>query len=137
LIMTEINANPAKCNSIRSHLPNRRASELFRFEHSGISYTATISRFGDDRLAEIFVDHLRPNYLLPSTMTRPACEPLLQCHATAIRHSISGPLATALDLITEVHHDARIRPCRAMRTAVLRARLIASGRTIGIALKTK
>lgn len=103
--MTEINANPAKCNSIRSHLPNRRASELFRFEHSGISYTATISRFGDDRLAEIFVDHSRPNsHLAEHANDAAVLVSLLLQHgvtAAAIRHSISGPLATALDLITE------------------------------------
>jgi hypothetical protein len=39
----------------RNRLPNRRASEQIAFECSGFSYMATISRFPDGQLAEIFL----------------------------------------------------------------------------------
>jgi hypothetical protein len=87
----------------RERLPNRRGSEVFQFEHSGIGYTATISRFSDGRLAEIFIDHPKPNSAIAEHASDAAvlASLLLQYGVTAavIRHSISGPLGTALDLI--------------------------------------
>jgi hypothetical protein len=44
----------------RERLPNRRVSESFTFEAGGLSYTATVSRFADGRLAEIFLNNTRP-----------------------------------------------------------------------------
>lgn len=41
---------------MRERLPNRRAAETFGFEHGGRKWTATISRFPDGRVAEIFID---------------------------------------------------------------------------------
>ena len=86
----------------RKHLPDRRGSELFEFVHSGVSYTATISRFNDGRLGEIFLDHRRPNSQLAEHANDAAilASLLLQHGATAeaIRHSISGPLSVALAL---------------------------------------
>jgi hypothetical protein len=41
--------------STRRRLPNKRPSENFTFEHAGIDYLATISRFPDGGLAEIFL----------------------------------------------------------------------------------
>jgi hypothetical protein len=84
----------------REHLPNRRASEVFEFEHASVRWTATISRFSDGRLAEIFLDHGRPNSQLAELANDAAvlASLLLQngVTAAAIKHSISGPLATAL-----------------------------------------
>ena len=40
----------------RETLPNRRRGEVFAFEHEGIGYRSTISRFPDGRLAEVFLD---------------------------------------------------------------------------------
>jgi hypothetical protein len=40
---------------MRERLANRRFSESFWFEWNGMPFTATISRFDDDRLAEIFL----------------------------------------------------------------------------------
>jgi hypothetical protein len=86
----------------RQQLPSRRASELFQFEHGGVGYTATISRFSNGRLAEIFIDHSRPNSQLAEHANDAAvlASLLLQHGVTAatIRHSISGPLAVALAL---------------------------------------
>jgi hypothetical protein len=86
----------------RERLPDRRGSELFQFEHGGVEYTATISRFLDNRLAEIFIDHRRPNSQLAEHANDAAvlASLLLQQGVTVaeIRHSISGPLSTALAL---------------------------------------
>lgn len=86
----------------RERIPNRRRSELFQFSHSGVEYTATISKFSDGRLAEIFIDHRRPNSQLAEHANDAAVlVSLLLQHGVsvaAIRHSISGPLASALVL---------------------------------------
>jgi hypothetical protein len=41
--------------SVRQRLPNRRASETFTFEIDGLHFCATISRFKDGRIGEIFL----------------------------------------------------------------------------------
>ena len=41
----------------RKRLPNRRASTTFDVEHVGLRYKATISRFPDGELAELFVSN--------------------------------------------------------------------------------
>jgi hypothetical protein len=86
----------------RTYLPDRRGSELFEFTHNGFSYTATVSKFSDGRLAEIFIDSKRPNSEIAAHASDAAVlASLLLQHGislAAIRHSISGPLATALSL---------------------------------------
>lgn len=41
----------------RRRLPDRRASETFDLEAQGLSFTATVSRFDDGSLAEIFLQN--------------------------------------------------------------------------------
>lgn len=86
----------------REYLPDRRGSELFEFTHNSFCYTATISKFSDGRLAEIFISSKRPNSEIAAHASDAAvlCSLLLQHGITlaAIKHSISGPLATALSL---------------------------------------
>jgi hypothetical protein len=86
----------------RELLQNRRGSLLFQFKHGGVEYTATVSKFSDGRLAEIFIDSRRPNSQLAEFANDAAilASLLLQHGVTvaAIRHSISGPIATALAL---------------------------------------
>lgn len=41
----------------RVRLHNRRASENFTFEHNGLRYTATVSRFADGSIAEVFLSN--------------------------------------------------------------------------------
>jgi hypothetical protein len=86
----------------REYLPNRRGSLSFKFEHAGFSYTATVSKFSDGRIGEIFIDHERPNSQLQEHASDAAvlASLLLQHNVSvaAIRHSISGPLSTALAL---------------------------------------
>jgi hypothetical protein len=39
----------------RERLPNRRRSTSFNFEHRGLGFTCTFSRFADGRVAEVFL----------------------------------------------------------------------------------
>lgn len=86
--------------NIRQRLPNRRPSTSFQFEHGGVHYTATVSRFGNGELAEIFIDAHKPGSAIAEHASAAAVlASLLLQHgvtAAAIKHSISGPLATAL-----------------------------------------
>lgn len=41
----------------RALLPNRRFSENFSFELSGLRFTATFSRFADGRISELFLNN--------------------------------------------------------------------------------
>ncbi len=43
--------------TFRRWLPNRRHGETFSFEWNGLRYTATISRFEDGRIAELFLSN--------------------------------------------------------------------------------
>jgi hypothetical protein len=45
----------------RQRLPNRRASCSFFFEHRGLHYTCTYSRFGDGRIGELFINNHKSN----------------------------------------------------------------------------
>jgi hypothetical protein len=66
----------------RRRLPNRRHAETFAVECNGLKYTATISRFDDGRLAEIFLSNHRDG-----------------SHADAVA---SSPLGAALDQLENV-----------------------------------
>ena len=97
----------------RRRLPSRRLSENFSFELNGLRFTATISRFADGRVAELFLNnHKFGNQ--SDTNARDAAILLsfaLQHGADidAIRKSLCrdtagralGPVARALDLISE------------------------------------
>ena len=84
----------------RRRLENRRGSLRFSFEHGGAVYSATLSKFSDGQLAEIFIDAHKPDSQLAVHVSDAAVlASLLLQHgvtAAAIRHSIAGPLATAL-----------------------------------------
>lgn len=88
--------------SARERLPNRRASERFTVDYDGARYTATLSKFSDGRVAEIFLDAAKPDSGLAVHANDAAVlASLLLQHgvpAATIRHSISGPIAVALDL---------------------------------------
>lgn len=40
----------------RQPLPNRRPSETFEFDHEGMRYVASVGRFDDGTLAELFLN---------------------------------------------------------------------------------
>jgi hypothetical protein len=45
----------------RRRLPNRRGSFSFEFEANGLHYTATVSRFPDGKIGELFLNNSRSN----------------------------------------------------------------------------
>ena len=45
----------------RERLPQRRASTTFNLEVAGLKYTATVSRFADERIGEVFVSNHKNN----------------------------------------------------------------------------
>ena len=97
--------------SARERLPNRRGHELVDFEHCGIRYTAGIGRFGDGRLAEIFLNtakhgtavdtNARDAAVAASLLLQHGCpiETLRRALTRNADGSASGPLARVLDLL--------------------------------------
>jgi hypothetical protein len=85
---------------MRQRLPDRRESMRFSFTHAGRPYSATLRKFADGRLGEIFIDAHKPDSELAVHANDAAVlASLLLQHgvtAAAIRHSIAGPLAIAL-----------------------------------------
>ncbi len=90
----------------RTRLPNRRNAELFDFEHGGRRWTATIGRFLDGRIGEIFLDAPKESPLVElaqdcalaaSLALQSGCPLDTLRHALAGRHA--GPLGAALDLV--------------------------------------
>ncbi len=98
-------------NSTRWRLPNRRFSETFAFECGRFRYTATISRFSDGKLAEIFIS----NHKTGSDADTIAKDSAVVC-SLALQHGVpletirrallrdprgtpSSPLGAALDII--------------------------------------
>lgn len=89
----------------RRRPPNRRRSVAFNFDHEGHRYRATATHFAEGGLAEIFLDTGKINTpLQQNAETSAILVSLLLQHGVAvdvIRHSISGPIATALDMAVE------------------------------------
>jgi hypothetical protein len=97
--------------ALRTRLSNRRGSETFDFKSQGLAFTATISRFDDGRLGEIFLI----NHKAGSMAGINACDAAVVC-SIALQHGVplevirralmrdnrgkaSGPLGAALDLV--------------------------------------
>jgi ribonucleoside-diphosphate reductase alpha chain len=97
----------------RERLDNRRASQTFAFQCGGMNYAATVSRFDDGRLAEIFLT----NHKIGSDADAAARDSAVVCsialqHGTPVetirkallrdaRGVASSPLGMALDLLAE------------------------------------
>ena len=96
---------------IRECLPNRRRSETFGFECSGLKYTATASWFDDGRLGEVFVNNHRADShadacardaaILASIALQFGAPPDVLCKALLrdSRGRPSTPIGCALDLL--------------------------------------
>lgn len=97
----------------RRRLPNRRLALTFDLEVDGLSYTATVGRFPDGRIGELFLSNHKSNSSA-DTNARDAAIAFsfaVQHGADpeAIRRALSrdgqghaiGPLGVALDLIAE------------------------------------
>ena len=93
----------------RERLQDRRASESFSFRWNGISFAATISRFSDGRLAEIFLTNGKTDIDAASRVSAVISSLALQNGAAVqtIRHALMrdehraaiSPLGVALDLL--------------------------------------
>jgi hypothetical protein len=98
---------------MREKLLNRRACETFSFVCNDLNYTATISRFPDGRLAEIFLSNAKAG----SHSDAAARDSAVIC-SLALQHNVpletirkallrdprgiaSSPLGIALDIIAE------------------------------------
>jgi len=104
-------SNLIKSAPHRNRLPNRRASTTFGFECNGLGYCATISRYPNGDLAEIFIN----NSKVGSDSDCAAKDSAVVC-SLALQHGVpvdvirkpllrdsrgnaSSPLGCALDLI--------------------------------------
>jgi hypothetical protein len=92
--------------SERERLPDRRAAELVDFTHAGRRWTATIGRFPDGRVGEVFLDtpkasaigEIAADAAVAASIAFQFGAPLeIVRHALADR--LAGPLGAALALI--------------------------------------
>ena len=106
---TQLDGKGRAMSAVRERLFNRRASETFAFQCSGMNYVATTSRFPDGRLAEIFIT----NHKVGSDADAAARDSAVVCsialqHGTPVdvirrallrdaRGVASSPLGVALD----------------------------------------
>ena len=108
--MSELTFNSDEINRTRTRLPDRRASETFSIESGGLAHLATISRFPDGRLGEIFLTSHKVGSAADTAARDAAiaCSIALQFGADveiirkARRDSqgnANGPLGAALDTI--------------------------------------
>ena len=90
----------------RARLPNRRGAELIDFEHAGRRWTATVGRFADGRIAELFlaaakesplVDLAQESALVASLALQSGC--LLETLQHALVGRSAGPLGAALVIV--------------------------------------
>lgn len=90
----------------RTHLKDRRAHWLFRFECDGQVYTGGIGRFEDGRIAEVFINGAKVGSAAETNAQDAAIVASLAlqhgCPVETIRHALArsggsaGPLASLL-----------------------------------------
>jgi hypothetical protein len=97
----------------RQRLPNRRVGQTFELEVGGLKYTATIGRFRDGRIGEIFLTNHKSNSAADTNARDSAivCSIALQYGADVetIRKALcrdshgraSGPLGAVLDRLAD------------------------------------
>jgi hypothetical protein len=97
----------------RERLPNRRLAETFELEVAGLRYTATIGRFPDGRVAEIFLTNhkagsqadtnARDSAIVFSIAVQHGADPeaIRRALCRDSRGRANGPLGHALDLLAE------------------------------------
>lgn len=96
---------------MRARLANRRASEFLEFESMGLRFTASLSRFPDGRIAELFLDNHKAGSAV-GTLVRDAAiifsfaiqhgadpEAIRRALCRDSQGNASGPLTKALDII--------------------------------------
>lgn len=87
----------------RRRLPDRRGAETFRFEHEGLRYTASVGRFEDGDLGEIFLDCGKAGAAVQvNAQSAAILTSLCLQHGVpveTIRHAVAGPIRAALDIV--------------------------------------
>jgi hypothetical protein len=96
---------------MRERLPNRRVAETFEVEINGLRYTATVGRFADGRIGEIFVQNSKPGSTSDCYMRDAGISASLAlqygCPLETLRRALlrdprgvpSTPIGCALDLL--------------------------------------
>ena len=97
----------------RQRLPGRRHCELITFESMGMKFTASVSRYPDGRIAELFLDNHKAGSAI-GTLVRDLAITLSfaaqhGADVEAIRNALCrdsagralGPLSTVLDLLAD------------------------------------
>ena len=102
----------------RQRLRNRRASINFTFECAGLTYTATVSKFDDGKIGELFLTNHKSNSAADTNARDSAIAFSFAVQHGAdpetIRHALcrnsqdeaSGPLAKGLDIIAASSSEA-------------------------------
>ena len=97
--------------TLRERLRNRRRSETFALELHGLRYLASFSRFDDSRVAEVFLQSLKPASQSDSNARDSAIAASLAlqfgCPLDVLRRALlrdaqgraSTPLGVALDIV--------------------------------------
>lgn len=95
----------------RDHLPNRRLAETFDLMSEGMTFKATVARFPDGRLAEIFLSNhkagsaadtaARDSAIVTSIALQHGADVdvIRKALCRDSRGNANGPLGVALDLI--------------------------------------
>ena len=103
---------PAAAGNSRRRLPDRRPAETFTIEVGSLTYTATVGRFDDGTLAEIFLTNgkagsdsdtaARDSAVVASIALQYGVPLDVLCHALMrdTQGRPSGPLGAAFDIIT-------------------------------------
>lgn len=97
--------------SARARLKNRRPCVTFGFECNGLNYLATVSRFADGRLAEVFINNSKAGSHSDAAAKDAAVVASIALqygvHVDTIRHALlrdasgaaASPLGVVLDLL--------------------------------------
>ena len=99
--------------SLRHRLPKRRPSENFSFECNGLRYTATVSRYPNGGVSEIFISNNKPSSQSDVNARDSAIATSLAlqfgCPLETLRHALlrdargnaASPPGVALDMVGE------------------------------------
>jgi hypothetical protein len=97
----------------RERLPNRRGAETFELDVAGLRYTATVGRFGDGRIGELFLCNHKSNSAADTNARDAAIafsfaiqhgadpEAIRKALSRDSQGRASGPLGATLDIIAE------------------------------------
>jgi hypothetical protein len=98
-------------DAVRKRLPDRRGSETFALECNGLAYVATISRFADGGLGEIFLSAAKAGSAVDTAARDSAIvfsialqsgadvETIRKALCRDSRGNANGPLGVALDTL--------------------------------------